>query len=1121
MAASRGTPLQGDRSAHDMTDADLHASDIEDAALIRHLPAPALAGNYVRDDGGNWIVQSGLPLTDLNEYTRGEIIRGGVADWEDYDASTLGAVLIGDGADIISTINPSIAGALTVAGNINTSAGVYQLGGVDINTGGTLANVAYLDQANVFTADQGIDEGRLYIHDTSLDTADPYISIRSNITKSAGVTDDTDDFVGINTYFRFNQAGGIMGYLTGIQNEVRLSDGTIGAGIEDLEGLYHRVVQTGGAAAHDIVGAGASVSLSGGTVANDVFGRFTDIDIDAAYTSIGGDVFAHYIQADVDTDPTGDVYMLYLKEYSGVDYGIFQDGTALNVLGGNLQFVNARSISTTASNLTLEPVADLVLTPGSNQVNTTTGVTMQSDNYTSQTTGWGITYGGAGDFRYLFADELHAKSFIADLEQALAGGQIICKSVAPLAAEFTVPAAAGTSDLYVDEFKGFDDFKVFVDGDLVRLRQFSRAGTSLSITDCWGTVVYVSRDNDTKIQKYTFTRSAGALAGAAAAASTVDQGSLALDYGTTGNGFYEVTAIDGAMAANAPYAQIVTWTTHPLDTLTTQSRWGNLDGIFSQVDEYGLYAGDGILDASHYFRISSDTIELHNLPLKMYDGAANTVFMDPSVPSFAMGTTLPTGIAAPVGGDGIWMGKDTVYKFRVGDVDGERLVWDGSGIYVYTDASTYMVATGTDLEFYANSARTVLLNGTTSALTLGVSTDEHAVIDSNGVSLYDNASMYARFAATTTLGLTASEHISISSTAVQFKDGATVYTDLTAGVLTLGLSTAEHVLIDTSGMTVKDNATTYAVFAATTTLGNIAGGEYISMSSSGIEMYSNAVKIVDIDNSGDFILGEVDDNKSNLFYDESEGRLNFRGGVAGTVVQAYIDTDGSITAGGGNVGLNSEGLRMLAGSAWFIDNGAAITWGSGVTGGTTYAGINAWRDINGVETRGLKLGLDAVGAGADPYIQLVSDTTNPSGVLTILAGRTAIGNGDVYISSELSVNGGSTTPYDLTIWDDGGTDYLGLTHDGTDAYIITNDGNININNSEASGNSAVNIEATGTGTMHLQVEGEMLCKVYDQAAEPTLGADQRFAFWKDSDDSDKIYLIFRRGSGDHVKIQLT
>jgi hypothetical protein len=39
----------------------------------------------------------------------------------------------------------------------------------------------------------------------------------------------------------------------------------------------------------------------------------------------------------------------------------------------------------------------------------------------------------------LFADQMHAKAFVADLEQALAGGQIIPKSVALIAQPFTAP----------------------------------------------------------------------------------------------------------------------------------------------------------------------------------------------------------------------------------------------------------------------------------------------------------------------------------------------------------------------------------------------------------------------------------------------------------------------------------------------------------------------------------------------------------------------------------------------------------------------------------------------------------------------------------------------------------
>lgn len=331
--------------------------------------------------------------------------------------------------------------------------------------------------------------------------------------------------------------------------------------------------------------------------------------------------------------------------------------------------------------------------------------------YVSQTTGWNISQEGAGDFRYLYADELHAKSFIADLEQALAGGQIISKSVAPLAAIFTVPAAEATATMVVESFKGFDSAKVFVDGDIVRVRQFDRTGTSLNITNCWGTVVWVSTDTTNKTQTYTFTRSAAPNAGAATATSTVGIGTLVLDYGTTGNGFLESTAIDGAMAENAPYHQIVSWTTHPNSGLSVKTRLGNLKGITSVSNEYGLIAGNGFGDANQYFRISNTAIEIHNVPFKMYDGAVNTFLIDPTAPSLAMGSTLPT---AYMTGNGIWMGKDTVYKMRVGSVAAGALTegfsWDGTNFAIKGSVTATSGLIGgftiTANELYAGSGAT-------------------------------------------------------------------------------------------------------------------------------------------------------------------------------------------------------------------------------------------------------------------------------------------------------------------------------------------------------------------------------------------------------------------------------
>lgn len=112
-------------------------------------------------------------------------------------------------------------------------------------------------------------------------------------------------------------------------------------------------------------------------------------------------------------------------------------------------------------------------------------------------------------------------------------------------------------------------------------------------------------------------------------------------------------------------------------------------------------------------------------------------------------------------------------------------------------------------------------------------------------------------------------------------------------------------------------------------LGDDAGGVYVTIDSTGIEMYSNAIKVVDIDGAtGDFIFGEVATNKSNLFWDESEGKLSFRGGLNGTVVQAYVDSDGAIYAGGGTVKLDANGIKITASDAYHDNNALLFIYDS-------------------------------------------------------------------------------------------------------------------------------------------------------------------------------------------------
>jgi len=50
---------------------------------------------------------------------------------------------------------------------------------------------------------------------------------------------------------------------------------------------------------------------------------------------------------------------------------------------------------------------------------------------------------------------------------------------------------------------------------------------------------------------------------------------------------------------------------------------------------------------------------------------------------------------------------------------------------------------------------------------------------------------------------------------------------------------------------------------------------------------------------------------------------------------------------------------------------------------------------------------------------------------------------------------------------------------------------------------------------------DLVIKNYSQATEPVLDTNNKLAMWKNTSDADKIYLVFRRGNGDQVKVELT
>lgn len=64
----------------------------------------------------------------------------------------------------------------------------------------------------------------------------------------------------------------------------------------------------------------------------------------------------------------------------------------------------------------------------------------------------------------------------------------------------------------------------------------------------------------------------------------------------------------------------------------------------------------------------------------------------------------------------------------------------------------------------------------------------------------------------------------------------------------------------------------------------------------------------------------------------------------------------------------------------------------------------------------------------------------------------------------------------------------------------------------------ISYQKSSTEVFSVNDDGEMKIKMYSQDAEPTLTEDEHLALWKDTNDSDTMYLIFRRGNADQVKL---
>jgi hypothetical protein len=360
--------------------------------------------------------------------------------------------------------------------------------------------------------------------------------------------------------------------------------------------------------------------------------------------------------------------------------------TGNSTIGGSVDVTGA---ATLRSNLDVTGAATL-RADTSISGNTVLGGWIGSVSYASQVSGWRITNTGAADVRYLFTDELRAKLFAADAESVLAGSMRVTKSYSTVAQPFTCPVLFGGGPLWVYDASTYGDAPVFQSGDIVLIHLLTRAAFGpFTIADCVGTVSTYADGSGTAAgqQSWNFQRLGGANGGSMTSGTVVPVNQLVQDMGVSGNGYVEMSAVDGANGVNAPYIQTNTWTTSPIAAnTTTNCRLGNLAGIMGSGPEYGLTCV-GAVGSNTFLRASNVAFELRNLPFTMYDASTAVFYINPAGPYLGLGSPLPTAFAG--GNAGLWAGKDTdgTYKLRIGNPTGNRLTWNGSQLSIVGEGS--------------------------------------------------------------------------------------------------------------------------------------------------------------------------------------------------------------------------------------------------------------------------------------------------------------------------------------------------------------------------------------------------------------------------------------------------
>ena len=221
--------------------------------------------------------------------------------------------------------NLSTRGTLSGAALTIMNGNSYFLGNLGIGTTATpdtaLEIIGTASGTRLHAQDLLTASGKIVVSNLTLSTVDTLYGAYFNFTKTDGATNTADSINAQWSEMEINDADALHGHVRGIIAKSILTAGKVGnsSNIRNLYGGQFSAQMDGGSMSGALVGLDATVDHNSAAGAiSDMYGMVIFVDSD----SVAG--------------VRGSGYMLYLNEGNGVDYGIYQDGTAVNVLQGKL-----------------------------------------------------------------------------------------------------------------------------------------------------------------------------------------------------------------------------------------------------------------------------------------------------------------------------------------------------------------------------------------------------------------------------------------------------------------------------------------------------------------------------------------------------------------------------------------------------------------------------------------------------------------------------------------------------------------------------------------------------------------------------------------------------------------